>query len=260
MIDYNSACRTYDLTRAHSDRIIAAFAARVPFSNSTSVLDFGCGTGNYLGRIQQTFGANCCGVEPSEGMRSQALTKNPQLVIRAGDHTSIPFSDQTFDFAFLTDVIHHVPDLPCMFAELWRVLKPEALLCVATESWEQIEARFYNHFFPSLIPSEKKRYPEIGKIIVCAAGRGFRHLGTEILPGAESRTVTREFIRNVEEKNYSMFRLLDLAEYAQGLAAIQRQEGRTFDQSGTGDSLVWFQKQSPNQTVAPTAESGRGSP
>jgi len=55
MIDYAIAAETYDHTRTHSDEVIDRFCTTVPLSSSISVLDFGCGTGNYLSRIHQRF-------------------------------------------------------------------------------------------------------------------------------------------------------------------------------------------------------------
>lgn len=56
-------------------------------------------------------------------MREKAIAKNPKIDFVKGDHEHIPFRDSFFDFAYMTDVIHHVPDLVVMFKELNRVLK-----------------------------------------------------------------------------------------------------------------------------------------
>ena len=251
MINYNNASRTYDHTRTHSDRIIDRFANRVLFAQETAILDFGCGTGNYLDRLQRAHGARCCGVEPAEGMRARAVEKNAALEVRSGDHRSVPFSGDTFDFAYMTDVIHHVPDLSVMFRELWRVLKPGGLLCVVTESHEQIERRFYNVYFPSMAANERDRYPEILSVVRDAVASGFSHVATEVLPAVSPATVTDQFLKNVAEKNYSMFRLLDEREYADGLMKMRKDQGRTFPPMGAGDTLIWLKK-SPHQAPEPS--------
>lgn len=199
MIDYNTASKTYDHTRKHSDEIVARFVSRVSFAATTAILDFGCGTGNYLNTLQLTFGCSCCGVEPSEGMRALAAKKNTLLDVRQGDHCQIPFNPDSFDFAFMTDVIHHVADLALMFSELRRVLKSGGQLCVVTESHDQIQARFYNRYFPSLAANEKQRYPELKRIVQSALTSGFSHEATEELPAPAPATVTEQFFRNVEE-------------------------------------------------------------
>ena len=250
MINYNNASRTYDHTRTHSDRIIDRFASRARFTQETAILDFGCGTGSYLDRLQRAHGARCCGVEPSEGMRARAVAKNAALEVRSGDHRSVPFSGDTFDFVYMTDVIHHVPDLSGMFRELWRVLKSGGLLCVVTESHEQIQSRFYNEYFPSMAEKERRWYPEIQRLVRSAVASGFIHEETEVLPAVLPMIVTDQFLQNVEEKNYSMFRLLDKREFADGLTRARKDKGRTFEATGAGDTLIWLRKL-PNQ--APTA-------
>lgn len=242
MTDYNIASKTYDHTRKHSDEIIEQFARRVTLTARTAVLDFGCGTGNYLNALQSAFGSRCCGVEPSEGMRTLAAEKNASLEVRRGDHRQIPFEAETFDFAFMTDVIHHVADMALMFSKLWRVLKCGGLLCVVTESHDQIQARFYNRYFPSVAANEKRRYPEVKRILESALASGFSHEATDVLSASARATITEQFLRNVEEKNYSMFRLLNEREYEDGLSLLRKDVGKTFERVGAGDSLIWFRK------------------
>ena len=242
MIDYDIASKTYDHTRNHSDEIIARFTSRVSFTATTAILDFGCGTGSYLNALQLAFHCCCCGVEPSEGMRALAAEKNRSLDVRQGDDRKIPFDAKTFDFAFMTDVIHHVGDMALMFSELWRVLKLDGWLCVVTESHDQIKGRFYNRYFPSLAANEQRRYPEVKRIVQSALASGFIHEATDVLCASAPAAITEQFLRNVAEKNYSMFRLLNEREYADGLSKLRKDVGRTFEPIGAGDSLIWFRK------------------
>jgi len=84
-----------------------------------TILDFGCGTGNYMYAIKKLTTAEIYGVEPSDDMREKALSKG--LNVRNGDHSVIPFGDGFFDFIYMTDVIHHVQDLKIMFSEFFRI-------------------------------------------------------------------------------------------------------------------------------------------
>ena len=242
MINYDLASKTYDQTRNHSDALITKFVDRVPLTVASAILDFGCGTGNYLDSIQRSFGCRCCGVEPSDGMRAIAAEKNNALDVRKGDHREIPFDAETFDFAFMTDVIHHVPELDLMFSEIWRVLKTGGFLCVVTESHEQIQARFYNRYFPSLAANEKQRYPKIQTVVNTAVKCGFSHEDTEVFSASSRKSITEQFLTNVEEKNYSMFRLLDELEYVDGLSQLKADKGKSFETIGGGESLIWLRR------------------
>jgi len=241
MIDYSAAAETYDHTRTHSDDVIDRFCAIVPLDPSVSILDFGCGTGNYLTRIHQRFNCRCYGVEPSEGMLSKATSKAGTLNIEKGDHRAIPFPSETFEFTYMTDVIHHVPSLPEMFRELLRVLKTGGLLCIVTESHAQIDGRFYNRYFPSLAANEKRRYPDVGEITTHAQQAGFCSTATE-MASSPSREVSDTFLRNVAEKNWSMFRLLSEQEFSTGLCGLSGDLGRSFESSSAGTTFLWFRK------------------
>jgi SAM-dependent methyltransferase len=106
-------------------------------------------------------------------MRQIAQNKNPEIVIKDGNHEDIPFNDCFFDFIlFMTDVIHHIPDLDLLFSSFHRKLKESALVCILTSSHKQIEARWYNEYFPSLSENKKRRYPDIEEIITKAKNNG----------------------------------------------------------------------------------------
>jgi SAM-dependent methyltransferase len=239
-IDYDEAARTYDNTRAQSPDLIELFDRKIHFASTTRILDFGCGTGNYLNAIQRRYGSQCFGVEPSDGMIEKAMEKNSDLVITKGDHASIPFQDGFFDFIFMTDVIHHVPDLELLFRVLSSKLKRTGVICILTESHAQIESRWYNAYFPSLEGNEKKRYPDIDTIVKCAALSGLSHYELQNKKGGDKEIVSAVFIRMVEEKNYSMFRLLDQTEYAVGLGKLKSDLGKEVNTNAHGETLLWL--------------------
>jgi len=241
-IDYGTASATYDNTRGVDDGLIDCFARRVAFSPSTSVLDFGCGTGNFLQRMRQRFACRCCGVEPSAEMAGRARAKDAEIDVRSGNHAQVPFADEYFDFAFMTDVVHHVPNRRVMFSELRRVLKPGGRLCVVTESHAQIDGRFYNRYFPSLAANEKRRYPDLPQILRDADEAGLMASQVETRHGPATRFITEAWMRNVREKNYSMFRLLEPQEFARGLADLQADVGRACASAG-GESLLWWRRE-----------------
>lgn len=240
MINYDIASHTYDNTRGPSDRLIQRFAEKVPLLKSTAVLDFGCGTGNFLTSLQTEFGCQCCGVDPSTGMRKKARGKNADLDIRAGDHNCVPFDEDRFDFAYLIDVIHHVMNLGSLFSELRRVLKPGSYLCIVTESHKQIQNRFYNNYFPSLSDCEKRRYPDISDIVDVAEEFGFFLENTEILPAPPIIQITERVVRTVIEKNFSMFHYLDGLEFADGLRVLRKDLGKRIEVPGRGETLIWM--------------------
>lgn len=239
-IDYNILAKDYDLTRTANINVINLFAAELPLDGKV-ILDFGCGTGNFTYAIKKLTTAEIYGVEPSDGMREKALAKG--LHVRLGDHSVIPFDDAFFDFIYMTDVIHHVPDLHVMFSEFVRVLKPGGLVCILTESHQQIETRFWVKHFPATVGVEKKRYPDIPVIIDAAKTVGLDEYKIITTDTDSDITITEDFVRLAENKGFSMFRLIEESDYQVGLAALKKDfKGKTVIHNNHGETLLWLKK------------------
>jgi ubiquinone/menaquinone biosynthesis C-methylase UbiE len=240
--NYDIASVTYDNTRNASSAVIDMLSGRFDFGEKSKVLDFGCGTGNYLFQLRDAFKCELFGLEPSEGMRQIAADKNKTIKFAAGNHENIPFEDNFFDLIYMTDVIHHVPDLNNLFYNLFKKVNKNGLVCIITESYKQIESRWYNKYFKSLIINEKKRYPDIPVITESAERQGFKIYCIDLINHGNEHIVTNEFIRMVEEKNYSMFRQLDNEEYRNGLIELKKDINKTIVSESHGESLIWFKK------------------
>ena len=102
------------------------------------------------------------------GMREKACIKNPNIKIIEGDNEKILFEDNFFDFIYMTDVIHHIKNIDILFKNLSAKLNEGGEICIKTQSWKQIEKRWYNRYFASLETVEKKRYQNIDEIVKTA--------------------------------------------------------------------------------------------
>ena len=241
-INYDEAAKTYDSTRKSDKSLIEIFDQNNLLSIGKNILDFGCGTGNYLYDLTRDYQGNYFGIDPSEEMRRIAQYKCPEAIIKDGNHINIPFDNSFFDFIFMTDVIHHIPDIACLFSSLYTKLKIDSLVCILTSSHKQIEIRWYNEYFPSLRTNEKKRYPDIEEILINAQNNGFSKNAIELMNYGNKNIITEEFIQMVEEKNYSMFRLLDEEEYKAGLKKMKNDKGKVIVGQPHGETLVWLIK------------------
>jgi SAM-dependent methyltransferase len=72
------------------------------------------------------YGIHVAAVEPSQAMRARSCYP----VMLAGHARAIPLGTGTVDGAWLSTVIHHIPDLHAAAAELRRVLRPGALVLI----------------------------------------------------------------------------------------------------------------------------------
>ena len=243
-MDYDILSKDYDLTRDINVDTVKIILSKENIDEKSFVLDFGCGTGNYACAIKKLTNTNIFGVEPSDGMRQKAQNKNKDIEFKKGDHNSIPFDDNFFDLIYMTDVIHHVPDLKVMFKEFFRVLKPNGAVCILTESHKQLETRFWVVYFPATVTAEKERYPDISDIISSANQCGFilsENINTD---NEQSFTISSKFINLVENKGYSMFRLISEEDFTIGLKNLKKDyENKVEITSNHGETYLWLKKE-----------------
>ena len=110
--NYSETSKTYDNFRAPIGidilRKALSYNAALRGIKVTdySLLDAGCGSGNYLAELQGDVGC-VTGLEFNEGMIKQATKKLGHVVLQ-GSITDMPFADKTFDAAMTTQVLHHL--------------------------------------------------------------------------------------------------------------------------------------------------------
>jgi SAM-dependent methyltransferase len=90
-----------------------------------TLVDIGAGTGQFASAFSDWFGLSVVAVEPSAAMRDQ-IPRTPAIRVVEGDATALPLPDESADAAWLSLVIHHVPDLEAAAREIRRVLRPGA--------------------------------------------------------------------------------------------------------------------------------------
>lgn len=88
-----------------------------------TLVDVGAGTGQFATAFHDWFGLGVVAVEPSAAMRDQ-IPRTPGIQVHEGDASSLPLPDESADAAWLSLVIHHIPDLGAAAREIRRVLRP----------------------------------------------------------------------------------------------------------------------------------------
>jgi ubiquinone/menaquinone biosynthesis C-methylase UbiE len=243
MLNYDQISTTYDNVRQADLDLVTHLAREANITDASCVLDIGCGTGNYADLLQRLTHAHVFGVEPSEGMLTKARQKNPNLVIQQSDAEHLPFEASAFDFVYMTDVIHHIPHIDIMFAEVVRVLKPNARVCIVTQSHRQIDNRPISSFFPATAVVDKARYPDIPQIISAATAQNLTFLKSESQNEGKLVILDEAFLTLVKTKGYSMLRLISDNDYQAGLNRLEHQlEEGTMQAAQAGDTLVWLSK------------------
>ncbi len=159
--NYSGTSANYDLTRrpVGLELILGAFAIGSPPLAQQTVLDAGCGTGNYIAALASRVG-RIQGVELNSGMLAAARAKfsgQPEVRLHEGSILELPIESGSCSGVMVNFVLHHIEEgTDASFAttrravaECRRVLAPGGTLIVQTCSHEQYR---HGYWYSALIP------------------------------------------------------------------------------------------------------------
>jgi len=148
----------YDKGRDHGpeflDLWMDVIASHVSGGSSHTILDLGCGTGRFSEALPGRFNAEVIGLDPSEKMLEQALSKRRDLRIRyeLASAEAIPLPGNSVDLLFMSMSFHHFQDPALAARECRRVLRIEGKVFLRTGTRERISSYPYVDFFPEALP------------------------------------------------------------------------------------------------------------
>jgi ubiquinone/menaquinone biosynthesis C-methylase UbiE len=147
-----------------------------------TVVDIGAGTGVFATAFSDWFGLSVLAVEPSAAMRAQ-IPRRPGIRVIDGHAAALPLPDQSADGAWMSLMIHHIPDLEAAAREIRRVLRPGApvLIRQGYPGRADPERTFPWEFFPEIARSIST-YPTVGQVCQAFAAAGFRRDALEPVP------------------------------------------------------------------------------
>jgi SAM-dependent methyltransferase len=189
-------------------------------------LDLGAGTGQFAAAIAGWFGIGVVAVEPSAGMRGQALRAHPHpgVVWVGGLGERLPLGDGVCAWAWVSTVVHHLDDLDAAAGELRRVLRPGALVLVRQAFPGRLDGiALYQRYFPGAAGAlvTGGGLPTVERVAAAFGGAGFGVEGLERVDqvSAPSLAAYRDKVRRRADTG---LRLLPDEAFAAGLAALER--------------------------------------
>lgn len=111
-----------------------------------SVLDVGCGTGDFLLKCKKN-GWNVVGVEPNSNAYNLAKTKLSKGRASKIYSDIIVMNTEKFDVITLWHVLEHVPNLSEYILKLKSLLKPNGVLLIAVPNYKSYDASYYKIFW-----------------------------------------------------------------------------------------------------------------
>jgi len=138
---------------SYPDHLARYLYDRYSIQPGMKLLDIGCGRGEFLRGFMR------CGVKGYGADRSRAasaLCPEAQLCVADLENDVLPFEDNSFDVVFSKSVIEHFYYPERMIKEIYRVLKPGALVITMCPDWEfnmRIYFEDYTHRTPFTLSS-----------------------------------------------------------------------------------------------------------
>ncbi|MEV4812081.1 class I SAM-dependent methyltransferase [Micromonospora avicenniae] len=180
------------------------------------LLDLGSGTGHWAESFAGWFPAvEVVGVEPSEAMRARCVRRP----VVAGKATHLPLADDSVDAAWMSTVIHHIPDLGVAARELRRVLRPGAPLLIRSAFAGRHQAISLFRYFPEAV-RVLDTYPSVADVETAFASAGFRTVAFGAVPQVTA-TSLRAAAATLRREAHTPLQLITDAEYAAGVARLQ---------------------------------------
>lgn len=122
-------------------------------------LDYGCAEGGYASALLSSGASSVVGVDVEVDRIKAAIERNiPNATFHALDGSELDFPDDSFDGAFVNEVLEHVADEQESLQEIYRVVQPDGyLIVISPNRWFPFEGHGVKiggkHFPPSpLIP------------------------------------------------------------------------------------------------------------
>jgi ubiquinone/menaquinone biosynthesis C-methylase UbiE len=163
-----------------------------------TLADIGAGTGTFSATFSDWFGLGILAIEPSAAMRAQ-IPRRPGIQVLAGDASALPLPDGSADGAWLSTVIHHIPDLEAAAREMRRVLRPGAPVLIrqgfpGRPDW--LDTWWVHRWFPETTRTVGT-WPTVEQTCRAFEAAGFSRDGLERIPETY-RTSLAEFLAQAD--------------------------------------------------------------
>jgi len=140
-------------------------------SQGMILVDIGAGTGQFAAAFNDWFDLRVFAVEPSAAMRDR-IPRRPAVQVLEGDASALPLPDDSADAAWLSLVIHHIPDLEGAAHEIRRVLRPGAAVLIRQGFPGRLDGVELVRWFPETARTVDT-YPSLNDTCKAFAAAGF---------------------------------------------------------------------------------------
>ena len=193
-----------------------------------TLVDIGAGTGQFATAFGDWFALSVVAVEPSTAMRAQ-IPQTPAIQALEGSASALPLPDDSADAAWLSLVIHHIPDLEAAAHEIRRVLRPGSPVLIRQGFPGRLDGVELVRWFPETA-RVVDTYPSVAATCEAFATAGFRQVALEQVRETYSSSLA-DFLGQVDafRSADTTMRTLTDAEFLRGKERLQQAVRRAAD-------------------------------
>jgi len=238
-IDYDKIASEYHQHRNVHPGVLRELITDGGLSESSYVLDVGCGTGNYAVGLSSLVGCRVWAIDPSEEMLVRARVRSREIDFSLGSGEKLDFSSAFFDLVFSVDVVHHLSSKPGYYREAYRVLKGGRMVCTVTDSeWIIRHREPLAFYFPAAVEVELKRYPRIDELKRIMAEVGFVEIKEDMVEFPYELRSAQAY----QDKAFSSLHLISKGAFEAGIELMERDLQRGPIKCVSRYSLLWGTK------------------
>ncbi|HUZ14865.1 MAG TPA: class I SAM-dependent methyltransferase [Gaiellaceae bacterium] len=205
------------------------------------LLDLGAGTGAFASAFSDWFGIEVVAVEPSAAMRSH-IRQSEAIEVLEGSALDIPLPDVSADAAWLSLVIHHLPDLAAAAQEIRRVLRPGGPVLIRQGFPDRaLDGIEIIRWFPETAKLVST-YPSLVETCAAFERAGFRREAVEPVRDVPPGTLA-DFLRETDtlRRADTTLRMLTEDEFERGRERLRRavEAGNSEPRANVLDLLVF---------------------
>lgn len=226
-IDYDRMAASYDAGRAVPPEGLEEWRLSLgPLLRSAPtdpLLDLGSGTGIWSSLLVDWFDLTVIGVEPSAGMRTRAVRErsHPRVLYVGGEAERIPLKDGSCSHAWLSTVIHHIPDLGACAQELRRVLKRDGRVLIRQAFSGRTHGIVWPRFFPTAQRILEERWNSVDATVSAFSAAGFVKESLRSVAEVTAKDL-HAYHQRVATRADSSLSLITDDEFERGLEALRR--------------------------------------
>jgi SAM-dependent methyltransferase len=185
-------------------------------------LDLGSGTGHFSSALADWFDVEVIAVEPSAEMRAKARQKSTdgRVVHVGGAGEGIPLRRACCDVAWLSTVIHHIPDLGSCARELRRVLTDDGVVLIRSAFPGRLDGITLFRFFPAA-RRVIDTFPTLEATNDAFEAAGFEQVALEAVPQVSAPSLAEACARVRLRADTTLQGISD-AEFAAGISDLER--------------------------------------